>query len=239
MSIKQPQKHVPKVRGYYESTPEHEVIFEQIHAEVIKRKREGIPFIIGINGIGTSGKTTMALLLSEYLRSQGISCQTIHLDDFHFEEEIRNANSDEAEAFCEDYFDFQKILERILGPITKMGELNLELSAMYNYETNNHDMTRDYSVDGETVVIFEGIYVFRREFLPHINYRVFIEISEDEALRRNLIRWDGRRTVEFVKQRFRNRYLAGYRLYEKRHDPKSVSDIVIDHNNEGKPMGIL
>lgn len=41
------------------------------------------PTIIGINGAITSGKTTFARRLAEYLQKQNMPVTVVHIDDFH------------------------------------------------------------------------------------------------------------------------------------------------------------
>ncbi len=54
-----------------ESINEHErVIFAQLLRAILERKSPDIPFIVGINGIDGSGKTSIASKFAEFLRDQ-------------------------------------------------------------------------------------------------------------------------------------------------------------------------
>lgn len=47
------------------------------------RARDGIPVLVGVDGRSGSGKTDLARCLAETVRSQGLSCVVVHLDDLY------------------------------------------------------------------------------------------------------------------------------------------------------------
>ena len=166
------QKNRPSVQGETVISEDFKIIFDKIILDIDKKKKPEEPFVLGLGGMSTSGKTTMSINLSNYLNSKGFKTQSIHLDDFHFEKCIRNFNGNQAEVFCDIYFNISKIINFILEPLNTRKELNMKLSKMYNYENDLYDIERDYKIDKETIVIFEGIFVVLLKAVHHRQHTI-------------------------------------------------------------------
>lgn len=62
------------------------MLFSSIEGAVSSLEK---PVIIGINGVITSGKTTLSEGLAKYLQGKGFHTQIIHADDFHHPRAMR------------------------------------------------------------------------------------------------------------------------------------------------------
>jgi len=100
-------------------------------------------------------------------------------------------------------------------------------------KSNKYDVVKDYSVNGETIIILEGVFLFRREFAPYINYKVFLEISPEESKKRAAQR-DNPETVN----KYDAKYLPAQLKYLTEYPPAHTADIIIDNTEWEYPKPV-
>ncbi|UOY02771.1 hypothetical protein [Blastococcus sp. PRF04-17] len=89
---------------------------------------------------------------------------------------------------------------------------------------------------GEAIVVADGVFLHRPELCDLWTVSVYLRVSEQESLRRALIR-DAPRfgTPAEVARRYRSRYLPGQALYRAVADPEGTADVVVDNENPAAP----
>jgi len=133
------------------------------------------PVVVGIDGPGGAGKSTLAAALE----AAWPGSQIVHTDDF---------------ASWNNPVDWwPRLLEQVLEPLSR-GEV-----ARYQ----RYDWVERRLADWLTVspgrVIVEGVSSTRREFDPHLSYRIWVETDRRERLRRGLER-DGQEALAQWKE---------------------------------------
>jgi uridine kinase len=89
------------------------------------------------------------------------------------------------------------------------------------------------------IVIIESIYLFQKSIIPYLNYKIFLDISINEALKRaqsrkrDLNLYNGSTGVE---KKYSMKNFPGYIQFEKEEDPKQYADVIIDNNNWKNPV---
>lgn len=204
-------------------------IFEKILAEVNKKKKKYKAFIIGITGIDTSGKTIFAEALSEFITSKDYSSKLIQLDDFHNPREIRYAGENQADNYYHKSFDIATIVQKLLVPIRENGRLSTKLTLL-NLHTNKYEVEKEYLVDKDTIVVFEGVFLFRKELSPYLDYRIFLEIPYEESKSRAVTR-DVPVYGEEILDRYDGKYLPAQRKYLDEYPPNKTADLIINNEN--------
>jgi phosphoglycolate phosphatase len=200
-------------------------IFEKIVDAIVKKKQKDRAFVLGINGIDCSGKTTFAKALGNYLKTNGYPTQIIAIDDFHNPKAVRYSGRDPADNYLNKSFNFEKLTEKLLKPIQETGRVNTRMNLL-NLETDKYDTVKHYSIGPDTIVILEGVFLFRKEIAPYIDLKVYLDIGFEESMRRAPIR-DSTSIVE----KYKIKYLPAQDKYIKECTPLSQSDIVIDNTN--------
>lgn len=144
---------------------------EQV-AEVLKLlpKKAPLPFVIAIDGRCGSGKSTLASALSKAL-----DCGVIHMDDFFLPPALRTA---ERLTEVGGGVHYERFTEEILP--------NLKSSLPFSYRayqcsTGEH---RTVSVKSGAYFIVEGSYSHHPNFENYADLRVFLNIDENEQLKR-------------------------------------------------------
>jgi len=203
-------------------------IFETILNEINKRKKDE-PFVVGISGIDTAGKTKFAEALCQFLISKGSKVQTINLDDFHNPKAIRSFGNDQVNNYYNKGFDIQTIIEKLLIPINENGNFSVKLTLL-NLHTDKYEIEKEFSFSKDTIIVFEGVFLFREELAPYIDYKIFIDIPLEESKNRAIIR-DVPIFGEKIIKKYDEKYLPAQKKYLEKFPPTKISDMVIDNIN--------
>jgi len=203
--------------------------------ETIKKiiQREQIR-IIGVNGVDTSGKTSFSKELSTYLQAVGIKNSVIHIDDFHNTRAVRSAGENEIDAYYNNAFNYDQLLSEVLFPLKQFGHINKTVQCL-DLDKDEYINEITYSIDKDTVVILEGVLLFRDPLLSYFDLKIFIDINFDEVLKRAQIRDIPKYGPEFLN-RYINKYIPIQKKYLEQCKPKENCDILIDNNNYHMPF---
>jgi uridine kinase len=110
----------------------------------------------------------------------------------------------------------------------------------YYEDAIDHSAFRAAITEAVGVVIVDGVFLFRPELDDLWSFRVFVEISEEEALRRG-VRRDGSLHASRViaEHLYRVRYLPAQRIYEARVRPRDRADVVVVNERPAAPRLIV
>jgi uridine kinase len=205
-------------------------IFEMIAGEIKRRKPPDRPFVIGISGVDCSGKTVFTGALEDYLKSKGYHTQPIRLDDFHNPREIRYAGENQAENYFNKSFNIQHIVQKLLVPLREKGRHSITLKLL-DLQTDKCDISRKYSFNHQTIVLFEGVFLFRKELAPYLDYKIFLDISLDLSKERAKSR-DPAASLD----KYDTKYLPAQRQYLRGRPPHQVADVVINNSHWEYPV---
>jgi phosphoglycolate phosphatase len=206
-------------------------VFETIyHAAEMRSDR---PLVIGITGIDASGKTTFTQSLAGFLESSGERVQIINLDDFHNPRHIRFCGVDQVDSYHSNAFDLKQLVSKLLVPLRERGELSTDLTLL-DLQTDQYSVRKHFEIDRNTVVLLEGVFLFREELSPFIDLEVFLEIPFVESLRRATAR-DVPIFGSQILARYEERYFPAQRRYLAEYPPDRVSDIILDNTDWEKP----
>jgi phosphoglycolate phosphatase-like HAD superfamily hydrolase/uridine kinase len=198
-------------------------VFEVIAKAIENKKQKDKPFIIGINGIDCSGKTTFAKALEGYLKSRNYPTQMIAIDDFHHPKAVRYAGKDQAVNYFSKSFNIELLINSLLKPIRETGAVADKLDLL-NVDTDKFDTIRKYNVKPDTVVILEGVFLFRKELTPYIDYKVYLEITPEECKKRVKSRDNAT-----ALSKYDEKYLPAQAKYIRDNAPALQADIAVDN----------
>ena len=97
---------------------------------------------------------------------------------------------------------------------------------LLNLYTNRYEVEKEYFFDRSTIVIFEGVFLLRKELSPYIDYMIFLEIPFEESKRRAR-----KRDSTVVLEKYDKKYLPAQKKYLKEFPPSEAADMVIDNTN--------
>ena len=138
--------------------------------------------------------------------------------------------------YYEDAFDYQAVIDRLLGPLS--GEVFPVLcrQAAHDVRTDLPVAAPSISVGAGCVLLFEGIFLFRRELNAYWDFRVLLDIDQATSLSRDLARdTDVIGPAEVVRRKHEARYEPAWQIYGNAEHPESKADVIVDNRNFSCP----
>lgn len=190
--------------------------------------------MVGITGMDISGKSAMTTLLAEELLRSGFAVQIVRLDDFHRPRvERRREELPEPVQFYEHTFDFDRLRNEVLTPIRDERSLETSLTCLDLLE-DTWTVERHYSVDSDTVVLLEGIFLFRSDIAHFLDLVIFLHVDEGTVIDRARKR-DIPLHGEGIMEKYQSKYLPAQRAYLKEYPPEQNADVIIDNSDWENP----
>lgn len=208
-------------------------VLKDVAQQLIMKKEKSKPLFVGINGVDTSGKTTFTNEVSKYLAKLGCKVQVIHMDDFHNPSRIRNIEPDPVISYFNNAFDFETLQKEIFEPVSCEGVLDKELMLL-DLQKDRYNNKRRYNIDKDTIILIEGVLLYREPIDRYFDCRIYIDISFDEVINRALQR-DSVIFGDSVTERYYSKYIPIQKLYIEKYKPKEKCDIVVNNENFLKP----
>lgn len=193
------------------------------------------PLVVGITGMDTSGKSQLAAELAAELGSRSTPRQLIHIDDFHHPRVHRyRPELPEPEQYYDHSIDFDRAARDVLKPIREQGRLATELTLL-DLPTDTPTLRRSYTVEPQTTVIVEGVFLFRPEVRELIDLFVYLDVREDVVLERARIR-DVPSQGADVMRKYDTKYLPAQRTYLSSFPPAQHAHVIVDNSDWTRPV---
>ena len=192
-----------------------EDILAFIKAKYEKHHSINQSFVVGINGIDCSGKTTFAKAMSKYFSYYKIVNNHLDIDTFN----NPVIESETYKAFVSDSWDEE------------------DLNKYYKLIINYSDAIRAVSEykNKYPLVILEGIFIYKPQLADLFDLKIYLDINISLGRKR----FAKRRSLKKDKRPFEiydEIWMLSYIRYESEVHPKQKSDLVIDYNDESKPI---
>jgi len=186
-----------------------------IKAKYEKHRSINQSFVVGINGIDCSGKTTFAKSVSKYFTHHKIENGCLDIDNFN----NHAIESETYKAFVSGSWDEK------------------DLNKYYKLIINYSDAIRAVSEYKKKypLVILEGIFIYKPQLADLFDLKIYLDI--DISLGRK--RFAERRSLKQDKRPFEiydEIWMLSHIRYESEVHPKRISNLVIDCNDESKPV---
>lgn len=206
-------------------------------AEVINNIELPHPVRVAIDGAGNAGKTTFAKEISDQLKNLGRIVIRSTIDGFHNPPEIRRRQGKYSpNGYLEDSYNYPDLKKFLLEPLGPDGNLRYK-DSVYNFRINEWTNTKFRIAKNNSILIFDGIFLFNDELKSYWDYKLFVDASLENTMQRAIIRdndlFGG---TENVIKLYKRRYIPGQELYQKLHNPFHSSDIVLNNNDYRNPF---
>jgi uridine kinase len=99
-----------------------------------------------------------------------------------------------------------------------------------NPMTDEYDNGKEYFFSPGTIAVLEGVFLFREELSPFTDYKIFLEISFEECLRRAQAR-DSRE----IYSKYAEKYIPAQKKYLAAFPPEKNADMIIDNSDWQNP----
>lgn len=165
--------------------------------------------VIGIDGMSSSGKSTLARELAEEFGGE-----VIHMDDFFLPAELRTTERLKEPGGNVHYERFEREVA-----------LKIREGSSFDYgifDCTEMAVTHMRHIDNKSLLIVEGAYCLRPEFRDLYDLKVFMKIDEVSQIRRILER-DGEEKAEM----FKNRWIPLENAYFEAMEAEAAADVVM------------
>jgi uridine kinase len=147
---------------------------------------------------------------------------------------VRYSGENQADNYYNRSFDIDSILTNILLPIHQNNEFSVELTHL-NLQMDKYEIKKRYSIQKDTIILFEGVFLFRKELSPYIDYKIFLDISYEESRKRAAKR-DIPTYGEQILEKYDTKYLPAQKKYLKEYPSEKVADLIINNINWEFPI---
>lgn len=181
----------------------------------IDRKRA---FILGIDGLGGSGKTTYAKSIENSLIHEGIQAEILHIDDFIHPRKIRYNNSKadwECYYFLQWRYDY--LIKEILAPI-QLGN-TIEKQIEYYDKHTDHYVFKNMKISADSILLIEGVFLQRAELSHYFDYMIYMDVPKEERYHRVLKRDTYIGDELAIKEKYEKRYFPAEEKYIEEYAP--------------------
>jgi uridine kinase len=196
------------------------------------------PARVAIDGPDVAGKTVLADELAELLAPKRPVIRA-GIDGFHNPRELRyRRGADSPEGYFLDSFDNEALRELLLEPLGPGGSRRYR-RAIFDYRGDDEVTAPEEEASPDAVLLFDGVFLLRPELRPFWDFSVFVQADFDEIVCRAEAR-DSELMggVEAVRERYRNRYIPGQKLYFSRCRPQEIAEVVIDNTDVSDPQPV-
>jgi len=171
--------------------------------------------IIGVNGFDCSGKTYFSKSLKNYFTDVGISCVVVDIDNFN----VKSVEDHTYESFLKKQFT-KKDLEIYYSQI-----IDFNLARKKILELIGH-----YSI-----IIIEGIFIYKKEFVDLFDIKVFLEIDYPIVIERFRLRQKRNNDTKPIGI-FEEIWAPTHFRYLKEIEPENLSDLVVNNSDYSLPQ---
>jgi uridine kinase len=210
-------------------------LLEVVTKHIEEKRKVNSTLLVCIDGVDTSGKTTLCRSLADYLTALGYSVIKASIDGFHNPPEKRyTLGSKSPEGYYRHSFDYDSLVNYLIKPL-KEGSLEYK-TAVYDFKTESKIEQEPKKAAKDTILLMEGVFLLRPELIGYWDYSIFLHVDFEQVISRAKIRDQylfG--SEEEIESRYRSKYIPGQQIYLRESNAHSNANIVIDNNDYLNP----
>jgi uridine kinase len=205
-------------------------IDEVVH-RIIER-RASVPaargLLVGVSGIDGCGKGYLAAQLQAHLTFHGVIPAILNVDGWlnlphkRFDEGAPAAN------FYENALRLDQFFSQLVLPLRDRGSIHLE--ADFVEETASNYRKHTYDFRDVSVVLVEGIFLFKPQYRKYFDLAIWIDCSFPTALARALDRAQEGLSPADTIAAYETIYFPAQKIHLLQDKPRENSDLIFDNN---------
>ena len=198
----------------------------------ILRERAMVPeqrsLLVGVSGIDASGKGYVAKQLEARVAQDSIGVANINVDGWLNLPDIRFNAVNPGEHFYEKAIRFDELFNKLLLPLKERRSVNV--AADFAEETAGNYRKHTYNFKDVSVVLMEGIFLFKRAYREHFDLAMWVDCSFPTALARALARaQEGLAPAETIRA-YETIYFPAQKIHFARDNPRETADLIVDND---------
>ena len=203
--------------------------------EVIRKileRRVSVPntrsLLVGISGIDGCGKGYLARQLEAHLALHGTIAAIVNVDGWLNLPEKRFAANAPAENFYENAIRFDEFFARLVMPLRERRAVHLV--ADFAEETASHYRQHVYDFKEVSVVLVEGIFLFKPQYRKYFDLAIWIDCSFPTALARAISRAQEGLSPANTIAAYETVYFPAQRIHLALDHPREKADLIFENN---------
>ncbi|MBM6618810.1 kinase [Bacillus suaedaesalsae] len=188
--------------------------------ELLDKSRDlnGQRFILGVDGLSRSGKTTFVKEIGHYLKENDRPFHIFHIDDYIVKRSNRyNTGHEEWFEYYQLQWDTQWLVDNFFRSLKAS---NTVVLPYYCGETDTHTHKR-VMLPNNGVIIVEGVFLQRDEWREYFDFVLYLDCAREVRFKRESLK-----TQENVKK-FEERYWKAEDYYLQNIQPLKSADLVV------------
>lgn len=182
-------------------------------------------FVLGVDGLGGSGKTTYALSLKKTLINEGIPVEVLHIDDFIHPKEIRyDQTKPDWECYYHLQWRYDYLRKEILTPIQSGSMINKNIE-IYDKQ-NDCYIGKHITLTTDSILMVEGVFLQRSELRSYFDYVIYIDANKENRLQRVIERDTYIGDEKAIIEKYEKRYFPAEDQYILEHNPKQKANFI-------------
>jgi uridine kinase len=170
--------------------------------------------LVGIDGRGASGKSTLARALERAADDLAV----VEFDDFYLPSADREARAARGDTEIGGNFDWRRLRDQVLLPLSR------DRPAEYQrYDWPGDRLAEWHTVPVGGIVVVEGNFCTRRELFAFYDYTLWVEAPHELRLERGI-----RRGGPDTRERWLTEWMPEEDRYLAAEEPASRVDLVLD-----------
>nr|WP_211201566.1 kinase [Bacillus sp. NTK071] len=188
-------------------------------SELISSVQSNRRYILGIDGLSRSGKTTFVKQLHELLDKEKIEYYLFHIDDHIVERKSRyNTGFEEWYEYFNLQWDVEWLKEQFFEKLTYCNQIDLPY---YNNDTDTHEF-RTIDLPKTGWIVIEGVFLQRKEWRDYFDKVLFLDCPREKRFMRET------ETTKRNREKFEKRYWKAEEYYVNTIKPLDNADVVIN-----------
>ncbi|MDV6038094.1 kinase [Bacillus sp. SM-B1] len=184
----------------------------------IMKKHKENRFILGIDGLSRSGKTTFVTKLKENMKQESIPFHIFHIDDLIVE---RNKRYHTGYEEWYEYYYLQWDIKWLRQKFFQKLQNETKLKLPFYYDDTDLCEMKKVQIPIVGVIVIEGVFLQRKEWRDFFHYMVYLDCPRETRFLR-----ESKKTQKNLSK-FENRYWKAEDYYLEMESPKDLADLVI------------
>lgn len=198
---------------------------------ILYKRREVSPkksVLVGISGIDASGKGFIAAKLAERLENKGFNIAVINVDGWLNLPHIRFTDQDHGRHFYENALRLDEMFESLVLPLKQ--KRSIRITEDLAEETAVEFRPHKYDFKDIDIILLEGIFLFKPEYIDYFDLKVWVECSFETAMDRAVSRSQEGMTADETIAAYETIYFPAQRLHFQLDSPQTASDLTLQND---------